>query len=205
VVSLRDQDLRIAYLAYALITVFIGTVIYLGYDRHYGTLWILFIGLHWIRRERGRPSMFFLPIIALAAIVGAAVYLPILSRTFAGGPAAAEWIISHSTPQTVVAAYPGPYGLYVSARTARPTFNLPANRWNTFLVGDQLGRIATPAELLERIRRLPGDRVLIISRTIDNGTLQYWADHGVSVERVASFDGIVDSPVVYQAIASPAR
>ena len=151
--SLRERPaLLAAFLASAAALFLVGAAIYLGYDRHYGLLFVVLVGLNWMAREetpRRRASAVFLGWITVSAAVGLWAAYAYFPAHGSNGRAAAEWLASHAEDNAVVAVYPGWMGISIAAYLGKPVYNLQARRYQSYVVwnyaadarptGDDLG------------------------------------------------------------------
>lgn len=169
--SLRQNpDLAACFLAFCVAMLSIGIAIFTGYDRHYGIVFILLIALHWIAREESiseRRSIIFAAWLVLSAVAGVWTAYWSTGVPFSEGRALAHWVRDHRLQSQPWAAYPGAYGLSVSAYLGVPTYNVEAGRWNTFIRWDYSAEQpnVSPDWLASKLRSVPVSRFYLVSNS----------------------------------------
>jgi hypothetical protein len=198
--SLGDKPALCAtFLAAAAVLFLIGAAVYLGYERHYGLLFVTLVGMHWIAREetpRRVPGAAFTCWIIVSAAVGIWAAVASFQSPGSNGRAAARWLAAHAVPDAVVAAYPGWMGIEIAAYLGKDVYNLQAQRYQSFVVWNYPAD-AKPARghLLAWLEAAPrtGPLYLVadadpLASTLDGGEIQELRARGVQLEEVGRFE-----------------
>lgn len=217
VVSLHSYPLlKWAFIAFLTGFLLVSVFVFTGYDRHFGLLWIALIGMHWMGLEDAPetpPSRIFTLWAGAAAVIGPPMaFLPLVGP-FSGEMAAATWLRENARPADVIAAYPAPMGISISAWLDRPTYNLQASRWNTFITWDFASDEELPVpELAKRLRDAPAGELYLVSGAqgqpgpslIEPSLVSALAGEQLPVELVKVFNGYQTGVALYRVIRPPA-
>ncbi len=162
--ALRNRSTRALYLGSVLLLQVFAYVKFIGYNRHAGHYFLIWLVCLWLDAPRGcgpRRTLGLRLLLLLHLVVGLGMVATDLRYPFSASYRVARALDQERRP---LAGMPGSIVAPVGYWLNRPIFSAEANRWETFTPWDSQRATDTPPDLLLRLKQLGPEVVLVANR-----------------------------------------